>query len=424
MKRLFINIAKLVQTGEEARKKPLRGAEMSILKTVENAFLLTDNDKISSFGKMSELQEKLRNNLSEYQNEGEEVIDLAGRMVLPAFCDSHTHLAYAGSREQEFVDKMNGLSYKEIAKRGGGILNSARLLHETSEEELFRQTLVRAKEIMGFGTGAVEIKSGYGLNTADEIKMLKVARRIGQETPLTVKTTYLGAHAVPERYSGNREGYVDEIVRETIPAIAAEGLADFVDVFTEEGFFSVADTEKIFEAALRFGMIPKVHANQMSRSGGVQAGVKYGAISVDHLESTAEEEFRLLAGSNTIATLLPGSTLFLEMDYAHAREMIDHGVSVAIASNYNPGSSPSGDVRLMTFLAVLKMKMTPEEVVNAVTVNGAFAMGLGSTHGSIVAGKQASFIITKEIPSLAYIPYAFTSPWIDQLYLNGLRVNL
>jgi imidazolonepropionase len=420
MKRLFVNIKKLVQTGTEIQKRALSGRDMSSLEVIGNGYLLTDGDKISCFGKMEELE----NRFPGAGIEEVEIIDVKGKMILPAFCDSHTHLVYAGSREQEFIDKVRGLSYQEIARRGGGILNSARLLHDTSEEELFRQALVRAKEIMSFGTGAVEIKSGYGLNAEDEIKMLRVARRIGEETPLAVKTTFLGAHAVPERYSGNRTGYVDEIVNEMIPAIASERLADYIDVFTEDGFFSVEDTARIFETGIRYGLIPKVHANQMSRSGGVQVGVKYGAISVDHLESTTEEEFRILKDSGTIATLLPGSTFFLNMKYAPARQMIDYGLPVAIATNYNPGSSPSGDMKFMASLAVLKMKMTPEEVINATTVNGACAMGLGATHGSIVTGKKASFIVTREIPSLEYIPYAFSSLLVEQLYLKGERVDL
>jgi imidazolonepropionase len=304
------------------------------------------------------------------------VIDVTGRMVLPAFCDSHTHLVYAGSREMEYIDKIRGLSYQEIAKRGGGILNSAQLLHDTSEEELYRQTLARAQEIISFGTGAVEIKSGYGLTPDDEFKMLRVARRIGETTPLTVKTTFLGAHAFPARYKGRESEYVDEIINEMIPVVASEELADYIDVFTEKGFFSVEDTDRILNAGMKYGLRPKVHANQMSFSGGVQVGVKYNAISVDHLEFTGEEEFNVLKGSDTIATLLPGSTFFLEMEYPPARKMIDFGLPVAIASNYNPGSSPSGDMKFMMALASLKMKLTPQEVINATTINGAYAMGV------------------------------------------------
>ncbi|NCB27724.1 MAG: imidazolonepropionase, partial [Bacteroidia bacterium] len=332
---------------------------------------------------------------------------------------SHTHLVYAGSREIEFFDKLKGLSYSEIAARGGGILNSAKLLHEAAEDDLLKQALLRAREIISFGTGAVEIKSGYGLSLEDELKMLRVARRIGEFTPLTVKTTFLGAHAVPARYTGRREEYVDEIISEMIPVIATDELADYIDVFTEEGFFSVEDTDRILNAGMKYGLRPKVHANQMSFSGGVQVGVKYNAISVDHLEYTGEEEFRVLKESETMATLLPGATQFLEMDYAPAREMIDYGLPVAIATNYNPGSCPSGDMRYMMFLGALKMKMTPNELINAATINGAYAMGLEETHGTIAVGKKANFLITAPIPSIEFIPYAFTSSWIDKIYLNG-----
>jgi imidazolonepropionase len=387
---------------------------MSSLGIIENGYLLTDDDLISDFGMMSQLtDERLKCMMPD------ESVDVCGRMVLPTFCDSHTHLVYAGSREIEFFDKLKGLSYSEIAARGGGILNSAKLLHEAAEDDLLKQALLRAREIVSFGTGAVEIKSGYGLSLEDELKMLRVARRIGEFTPLTVKTTFLGAHAVPARYTGRREEYVDEIISEMIPVIATEELADYIDVFTEEGFFSVEDTDRILNAGMKYGLRPKVHANQMSFSGGVQVGVKYNAISVDHLEYTGEEEFRVLKESETMATLLPGATQFLEMDYAPAREMIDYGLPVAIATNYNPGSCPSGDMRYMMFLGALKMKMTPNELINATTINGAYAMGLEETHGTIAVGKKANFLITAPIPSIEFIPYAYTSSWIDKIYLNG-----
>ena len=319
----------------------------------------------------------------------------------------------------EFMDKLRGLSYQEIARRGGGILNSVELLHNTSEDELLRQTLVRAWEIISLGTGAVEIKSGYGLTVEDEVKMLRVARRVGEETPLMVRTTFLGAHAVPARYKGNREGYVDEIIRDIMPAVAAEGLADYVDIFVEEGFFTVNDAARIFEAAAKYGMQPKVHANQMSFSGGVQVGVKYGAASVDHLEFTGPEEFKALQGSGTIATLLPGATFFLDMDYPKAKQMLEYDLPLAVASNYNPGSCPSGDMKFMMALAMIKMRLTPETVLNAATVNGSFAMGVGADYGSITVGKKASFFITKEIPSYEFVPYSFTSQLIDDIVLNG-----
>ncbi|MCK9629068.1 MAG: imidazolonepropionase [Bacteroidales bacterium] len=414
MKRLFINIGKLIQVEQGNLVQRRCGKEMSSLGIIENGYLLTDDDLISDFGKMSQLtDERLKSMMPE------ESVDVCGRMVIPTFCDSHTHLVYAGSREIEFFDKLKGLSYSEIAARGGGILNSAKLLHEATEDDLLKQALSRAREIISFGTGAVEIKSGYGLSLEDELKMLRVARRIGEFTPLTIKTTFLGAHAVPERYTGRREEYVDEIISEMIPVIATEELADYIDVFTEKGFFSVEDTDRILNAGMKYGLRPKVHANQMSFSGGVQVGVKYNAISVDHLEFTGKEEFGVLKDSETMATLLPGATQFLDMDYAPAREMIDYGLSVAIATNYNPGSCPSGDMRYMMFLGALKMKMTPNELINAATINGAYAMGLEETHGTIAVGKKANFIITAPIPSIEFIPYAFTSSWIDKIYLNG-----
>lgn len=414
MKRLFINIGKLIQVEQGDLVQRRCGKEMSSLGIIESGYLLTDDDLISDFGMMSQLtDERLKCMMPD------ESVDVCGRMVLPTFCDSHTHLVYAGSREIEFFDKLKGLSYSEIAARGGGILNSAKLLHEAAEDDLLKQALLRAREIISFGTGAVEIKSGYGLSLEDELKMLRVARRIGEFTPLTVKTTFLGAHAVPARYTGRREEYVDEIISEMIPVIATEELADYIDVFTEEGFFSVEDTDRILNAGMKYGLRPKVHANQMSFSGGVQVGVKYNAISVDHLEYTGKEEFRVLKESETMATLLPGATQFLEMGYAPAREMIDYGLPVAIATNYNPGSCPSGDMRYMMFLGALKMKMTPNELINAATINGAYAMGLEETHGTIAVGKKANFLITAPIPSIEFIPYAYTSSWIDKIYLNG-----
>lgn len=414
--RIFIkNIKKLINVRENT-PSALSGEQLGVLPCIEDAYLITDGDSIIDFGEMSEIEE---GQLAAIEQSVDKVIDATGRMVFPSYCDSHTHLVYAGSREMEFSDKLRGLSYQEIARRGGGILNSVALLHNTSEDSLLEQTLVRAKEIISMGTGAVEIKSGYGLSVEDEMKMLRVAKRVAENTPLTVKTTLLGAHAVPARYKDNRSGYVDEIVNEMIPAVAAEGLAEFVDIFCEEGFFSVEDAERIFEQGIKYGLRPTVHANQMSFSGGVQVGVKYDAISVDHLEFTGEQEYDVLASSNTIATLLPGATFFLNMDYPNARAMISKGVKVAIASNYNPGSCPSGDMKYMMALALLKMKMTPEEAINAVTINGAFAMGLGEQFGSITVGKRANLFITKEIPSYEFLPYSFTSSLIDSIILNG-----
>lgn len=416
---IFIkNIKKLVNVREAAPSAPLRGEEMLSLPCLDGAWLLTEGDRISRLGRMQDLRPE---ELEAMERSAEEVIDAEGRMVFPSYCDSHTHLVYAGSRETEFMDKLRGLSYQEIARRGGGILNSVELLHNTPEDDLLQQTLVRAHEIISLGTGAVEIKSGYGLTVEDEVKMLRVARRVEEETPLRVRTTFLGAHAVPARYKGNREGYVDEIVREIMPAVAAEGLADYVDIFVEEGFFTVEDASWIFEAAAKYGMVPKVHANQMSFSGGVQVGVRYGAASVDHLEFTGPEEFKALQGSGTIATLLPGATFFLDMDYPKAKEMLEYDLPLAIASNYNPGSCPSGDMKFMMALAMIKMRLTPETVLNAATVNGAFAMGVASEYGSITPGKKAFLFITKKIPSYEFVPYSFTSQLIETTILNGKK---
>ena len=413
---IFIkNIKKLVNCREESPEL-LRGAQLGELPCIENAYLIIDNEEIADMGEMSEL---LPDQLHAIESSVDKVIDATGRMVLPSYCDSHTHLVYAGSREMEFSDKLHGLSYQEIAARGGGILNSVELLHNTSQDILLKQALERADEIISFGTGAVEIKSGYGLTLEDEMKMLRVAARISSERPLTVKTTLLAAHAVPSRYKGNREGYVDEIIREIIPAVAAEGLAEYVDMFCEEGFFTVEDAERIFEAGAKYGLRPTVHANQMSVSGGVEVGIKHHAISVDHLEFTGQAQWRALAESDTIATLLPGATFFLNMDYPDARAMIKEGVAVAIASNYNPGSCPAGDMKFMMALALLKMKITPEEAINAATVNGAYAMGVENIHGSITPGKKASLFITKEIPSYEFIPYSFTTPLVETVILKG-----
>lgn len=408
---LIINIGKLVQVREQT-PSPLRSAHMDVLPVMDNAFLFVEKGKISAFGPMSELPQ-------DFARSTNEVIDAAGRMVLPAFCDCHTHLVYAGSREIEFIDKIRGLSYQEIAARGGGILNSARLLHETSEEELFRQAMVRVEEVMHFGTGAIEIKSGYGLTTEDEIKMLRVVRRIAEESPLTVKATFMGAHAFPERFRDNHEGYISEIINDMIPAVAAEGLAEYIDVFCEEGFFSKEQSDRILAAGRKFGLKASVHANQMSCSGGVEVGVKYDAASVSHLEYAGDAQFEVLEKSETIANLLPGATFFLDMEYPDARRMLQYDIPVALATNYNPGSCPCGDMKFMMALACMKMKMTPEEVINASTLNSAFAMGLGVTHGSITIGKAASLIITKPIPSLEFIPYAFSTPLVENLILDG-----
>ena len=418
--KLFVNIKELVGVQEVSALKV--GAEMDSLNGIKDAFLLVEDGKIAQYGPMCDMPQNLRDMAENAVLQKGEIVDATGRYIMPAFCDSHTHLVYAGSREQEFTDKIKGLSYQEIARRGGGILNSAKLLSQTSEESLFRSAMQRAREIMQQGTGAVEIKSGYGLNPQDEIKMLRVIARMKEESPLTIKSTFLGAHAFPAKYADDHNGYVEEIINEMIPMIASEGLAEYIDAFCEDGFFSVEDTDRIFNAGMKYGLRPKVHANQMGFSGGVQVGVKYGAVSVDHLESTGADEFRALKGSDTIATILPGATFFLNMQYAPARQIIDYGIPVAMASNYNPGSCPSGSLQFQMALACIAMKLTPAEALNACTINGAFAMGVDDILGGITPGKQANIILTKEIPSIDFIPYAFTTPFIERLYIAGKEI--
>ncbi|MCL2097168.1 MAG: imidazolonepropionase [Bacteroidales bacterium] len=403
------NIKKLVQV-EEAPRVKVCGADMGQLTCIDNAFLLIEDELIKDFGPMEQMPKA---------DDNTDIIDAVGGMVFPSFCDSHTHIVYAGSREIEYIDKIRGLSYEEIAKRGGGILNSAQLLHRTSEDELYAQALGRINEIMRFGTGAVEIKSGYGLNTEDELKMLRVIRRLKADTPLTIKATFLGAHAVPTEYKGRQSEYVDLIINEMLPQIAAEELADYIDVFCEQGFFTTEDTERLLMAGLHYGLLPKIHANQMAYSGGIQTGVKYGALSVDHLDYTGKEEIKCLLHSETMPTLLPGSNFFLAVPYPPVRAMINAGLSVAIASNYNPGSSPAGDMKFMLSLACIQMKMTPEEAINAATINGAYAMGISDTHGSISRGKAANVFITTPIPNYEFMPYAFTTPLIHKIVLKG-----
>jgi imidazolonepropionase len=404
---LITHIKKLVQVEDTPRPK-VAGRDMRHLPCIDNAFLWLQNGKIKDFGAMPHCPDTKA-----------ETIDATGRMVFPSFCDSHTHLVYAGSREIEYTDKIRGLSYEEIARRGGGILNSAKLLHETPEDDLYRQALARVNEIMAAGTGAVEIKSGYGLTTEDELKMLRVVRRLKNTTPLTIRATFLGAHAVPAEYKAQPAAYVDLIINEMIPQVAADDLADYVDVFCEKGFFTVEDTERILMAAMKYGLCGKVHANQLSRSGGIQAGVKYGAISVDHLDHTGEEEIACLLASDTMPTLLPGSNFFFADPYPPARKMIDAGLPVAVASNYNPGSSPAGDMKFMFSLACIQMKMVPEEAIHALTLNGAYAMGLSETHGSIARGKVANVFITQPVPSYEFMPYAYATKLVDTVILNG-----
>lgn len=383
---------------------------MDNVPTIRDAYLIVDeNGVIADFGAMSDFPEI---------PETAEVSDMSGRFIFPAFADSHTHIVYAGSRELEFVDKIKGLSYIEIAKRGGGILNSADLLHRTSEDELYDTAMERLLRCVEGGTAAIEIKSGYGLSTEDELKMLRVIRRMKETAPITVRSNFLAAHAFPRNYTDNHDGYVDLIVNEMLPLVAKENLADFVDVFCDEGFFTVAHTERILEAAAKYGIRPKIHANELARSGGIQVGVKYGALSVDHLEHTGEEECEALLHSQTMPTVLPGAAFFLGMPYAPARKMIDYGLPVAIASDYNPGSSPSASMKFILSLASIKMKMTPNEALNAATVNGAYALGLDSRYGQILKGEKANFIISKPMPSFEYFAYSYTENLIEKVIVN------
>ena len=406
---LIKNIQSLIQIDEENRRW-VAGKEMATLETLDNAFLYIENGLIKDYGKMEKLPDKYS---------GGNVIDAAGKLVFPSYCDSHTHLVYAGSREIEYMDKIRGFSYEEIAKRGGGILNSARLLHNTSEDDLFEQSLPRLLEIIKLGTGAVEIKSGYGLNTEDELKMLRVIKRLKESVPLTIKSTFLGAHSVPAEFKNNRQAYVDLVIHEMIPAVTTEGLADYIDVFCDRGFFSVEDTDRILAAGTNYGLKPKIHANELDFSGGIQVGVKHEALSVDHLEFTGDEEMKCLLDSDTMPTLLPGASFFLGMKDPPAREMIEAGLPVALASDYNPGSSPSGNMKLIMSFGCIRLRMLPEEVIHAVTLNGAYAMGVESELGTITCGKKANVFITKKIPGYEFIPYAYGSDLVDTVILEG-----
>jgi imidazolonepropionase len=412
---LIDNIKELVGVEETPRTK-VAGKEMASIRTLKNAWLLVEGDRVRDFGTGGGRPEEIQRPGSGGVTE---ILDAKGGMVFPSFCDSHTHLVYAGSREIEYTDKIRGLSYEEIARKGGGILNSARRLHETSEEELAEQALERLFEIMKLGTGAVEIKSGYGLTVDDELKMLRVIRGLKEKVPLAVVSTFLGAHAVSAEYKGRQGEFVDLVIHGMIPQVAAEGLADYIDVFCDRGFFTVEETDRILLAGMKYGLRPKIHANELDYSGGVQVGVKYNALSVDHLEYMGKEEMDCLLGSDTMPVLLPGASLFLGLPYAPARQMIDHGLPVAMASDFNPGSSPSGNMQLILSLGCIKYKMLPEEAIHAVTINGACAMGLGEDYGSIARGKKANFFITKPIPSYEYMPYAYGSNKIDKVILNG-----
>ncbi len=408
MRLLIKNIGTIVGIDTERRER-IAGAAMDQLGRIDNAYLVAEEGRIAAFGRMEELP----------PIEADEVLDAEGGTLFPSFCDSHTHLVYAGSREQEFLDKIHGLSYEEIARRGGGILNSADRLGRASEEELYREAIERVHEIMRMGTGLVEIKSGYGLSTENELKMLRVVRRIREEEPIEVRATFLGAHAVARDYIGRQKEYVDLVCEEMIPAVAAEGLADFVDVFCDRGFFSLEETERIIRTGARYGMQAKIHANELAVSGGVQLGVKEGALSVDHLEQMGQEEIEALKGAKTMPTMLPGAAFFLGMSYPPARRMIEAELAVALASDYNPGSSPSGNMRMVMALAATQMRMTPTEALHAATLNGAAAMGLSHDFGSITVGKVANCFITKPIPSPEFFTYAYSTPLIRHTILRG-----
>lgn len=405
---LIINIRELLQI-RDAKVLKVSGAEMAQLPSIKNAYLLIENDLIKDFGLMENCP----------KHDTAKVIDARGKTVLPAWCDSHTHIVYAGNRSQEFVDRINGLTYEQIAERGGGILNSAAKLQQTSEDELFMESKARLEEVMRLGTGAVEIKSGYGLTPANEIKMLRVIKRLKDNYPIAIKATFLGAHAYPTEFKNNHQGYIDQIINEMIPRIAQENLAQYIDAFCESGYFSTEETEQILQAGQKHGLIPKIHVNQFNVIGGVALGVQYNALSVDHLELVSDNDIEALKNSNTMPVALPSCSYFLSIPYTPARKMLQAGLPLALATDFNPGSTPSGNMNFVVATACIKMKMTPEEAINAATLNGAYAMGLSKTHGSITVGKKANLIITQPIPSFYQLPYAFGSNLIDQIILNG-----
>ncbi|WP_435254672.1 imidazolonepropionase [Tenacibaculum sp. A30] len=407
MTTLFINIKELIQIRETDTKK-VSGAAMNILPTIKNAFLLVKNDVIIDYGSMKKAP-----------TSADKTVDCTGKMMLPTWCDSHTHIVYAGNREQEFVDRINGLSYEEIANRGGGIVNSAKKLQETSEEELYQQSAKRLEEVIALGTGAVEIKSGYGLTVDAELKMLRVIKKLRENYNIPIKATFLGAHAFPTEYKNNKEGYINLIIEEMLPKVAEENLADFVDAFCETGYFSVEDTDRILTAAQQYGLRPKVHVNQFTTIGGVQVSIKHNALSVDHLEIMNPEDIEALKGTQTMPVALPSCSYFLSIPYTPARDIIKAGLPLALATDYNPGSTPSGNMNFVVATACIKMKMTPEEAINAATINGAYAMNLSDEVGSITKGKKANLILTKEIPSYGFLPYSFGSNLIDSVFING-----
>jgi imidazolonepropionase len=389
------------------------GKEMSKLPTLKNAFLIVENDIISDFGTMDNLPNNIHFN---------SIIDVMDKLILPTWCDSHTHIVYAGNRVQEFVDRIHGLTYEAIANKGGGILNSAKLLQKTSEEDLYAQAATRVEEVMQLGTGAVEIKSGYGLTKDAELKMLRVIKRLDENYPITIKATFLGAHALPTEFKDRKNEYLTAVIENILPTVAKENLAEFIDIFCETGYFSVEDTEQLLEAGKRYGLQPKIHVNQFNAIGGIQAGVKYNALSVDHLEAMRDEDIESLKNTHTMPVALPSCSYFLSIPYTPARKMIDAGLPLALATDYNPGSTPSGNMNFVVATACIKMKMTPEEAINAATINGAYAMGLEKTHGSICRGKKANFVVTKKIPNYNFIPYSFGNNHIDRIFIEGVEI--
>ena len=412
MKILFKNIKELIQVRENSIAF-VSGKEMKVLPTIKNAFLLIEDGLIVDFGSMDELSDTQVN----------QVIDASGKMIMPTWCDSHTHIVYAGNREGEFVDRINGLTYEEIANNGGGILNSAKKLQAVSENELYNQSKVRLEEVMSLGTGAVEIKSGYGLTYESELKMLRVIKRLKENYPIEIKATFLGAHAVPSNYKNNKEGYLKMLIDEVIPQVSKENLAEFVDVFCEKGYFSVEDTEAILKAGKKYGLIPKIHVNQFTSIGGVQIGVQYNALSVDHLEVMNAEDISVLKNTRTMPVALPSCSYFLGIPYTPARKIIDEGLPLALATDYNPGSTPSGNMNFVVSTACIKMKMTPEEAINAATINGAYAIGLETKVGSISKGKLANLILTKPINSYGFIPYSFGNNQIESVFVKGKKIK-
>ncbi|HLV15483.1 MAG TPA: imidazolonepropionase [Xanthomarina sp.] len=406
---LIKNIKELLQV-RDTNISIIKGKDMKILPSIKNAYLLIEHDTIIDYGSMDDLGDL----------EADNIIDASGKMVLPTWCDSHTHIVYAGNREQEFVDRINGLSYEDIANRGGGILNSAEKLQNTSEEDLYQQSAQRLKNIIKLGTGAVEIKSGYGLTVDAELKMLRVIKRLKKEFPVKVRATLLAAHAVPKEFKDNKTGFVDLIINKMIPEVAKEKLATYIDVFCEKGYFDLEDTERILKAGTEHGLIPKIHVNQFNAFGGIEVGVKHQALSVDHLELLNPEDIEVLKGSNTIPVALPSCSYFLSIPYTPGRQLIDAGLPLALATDYNPGSTPSGNMNFVISTACIKMKLTPEEAINAATLNGAYAMGIENMYGSITKGKKANIIITKEVPSYGFLPYAFGDNHLDQVIINGL----